>query len=362
MKGPVFVVGPMRSGTTLLRLMLDAHPDLAIPEETGFMAGGSAVLRIPGWQYGDVWYERVGWQRHELVGELRAFYQALFGRYAATQGANRWGDKTPLHVFHLEALAEVFPDARFIGIVRHPAAVVSSMVTKWRREPGAAASYWQRASTELVRAGRLLGDERFVLIRYEDLVFDPERVMRDVCASAELTWTDAVLRHGEVQRDKGAPPRTDGATSTTEPVDASLASSWKNVVTAPMLQAVERETGELARWLGYELDEAAPDPWVEGGRRTWSLSASALDHRAQEPGAPAFRRQTEDVLDLDADADALAKRAALAERALANIRRRRSVRAVDAFRRAQREGLVATVARLRRSGRASGGGSTHTVR
>ena len=58
---PVFVVGSMRSGSTMLRLMLDSHPRIAIPSETGFMGAAAATHRIPDWTFGDGWYERLGW-------------------------------------------------------------------------------------------------------------------------------------------------------------------------------------------------------------------------------------------------------------------------------------------------------------
>ena len=353
MTGPVFVVGPMRSGTTLLRLALDAHPDLAIPEETSFMLGGAAVLRIPGWRYGDVWFERIGLTRDDLVARVRSFYDGLFSEYAARQGATRWGEKTPGHVFHMELLAEVFPDARFVGIVRHPAAVVSSMVTTWHREPPTAASYWYRAATETVRAGRALGDDRFLLVRYEDLVVDPGAVLRDVCRFAGLAWDPAVLQHGEVHRQRGGPALTDGGTDPQRAVDPAAISSWTDRLDPVARSVVERETGPLARWLGYDVSRPEPEPLEADGTRCWSLSASALDQRAGRPGAPGFERQTEDPLDLDADQRSLAERAARAERDLAIIRRRRAVRLVDAIRRAQREGAAGTLRRTLFPGRSA---------
>ena len=353
MTGPVFVVGPMRSGTTLLRLALDAHPDLAIPEETAFMLGGSAVLRIPGWRYGDVWFERIGLTRDDLVSRLRSFYDGLFSEHAARQGASRWGEKTPGHLFHMELLAEVFPDARFVGIVRHPAAVVSSMVTTWHREPPMAASYWHRAATETVRAGRVLGDDRFLLVRYEDLVVEPEAVLRDVCGFVALPWDPAVLQHGEVHRQRGGPALTDGGTDPQRAVDPAPVSSWTDRLDVETRSVVERETGALARWLGYDVTRPDPEPLEHDGTRCWSLSASTLDQRAARPGAPPFDRQTEDPLDLDADVHSLAERAARAERDLAIIRRRRAVRVVDAFRRAQRDGVKATLRRTVLAGRSA---------
>src|SRR4029077_11716000 len=71
---PVFVVGSMRSGSTLLRLMLDSHPRIAIGAETGFMGAAMGTKRIPGWKYGAEWYQRINWSEAEVDQRLRDFY------------------------------------------------------------------------------------------------------------------------------------------------------------------------------------------------------------------------------------------------------------------------------------------------
>ena len=76
--GPVFVVGSMRSGSTMLRLILDSHPRIAVPPETGFMGALAATKRIPEWKFGDGWYERLGWTEAEVDERLREFYDGMF--------------------------------------------------------------------------------------------------------------------------------------------------------------------------------------------------------------------------------------------------------------------------------------------
>src|SRR3954453_21234100 len=125
--GPVFIVGTMRSGSTLFRLILDAHPRIAISEETGFMGAVTATKDIPHWQHGHHWFQRIGWTEEEFDARLRAFYGGLFERHARSQGKQRWGEKTPMHARHIPQMAALFPDAVFVGIVRHPGAVVHSL-------------------------------------------------------------------------------------------------------------------------------------------------------------------------------------------------------------------------------------------
>lgn len=128
---PIFVLGSMRSGSTMLRLILDSHENIAIGPETGFMGAVAATKAIPGWTYGKDWYRRLDWTEAELDERLRLVYSGMFQRYAASQGARRWGDKTPFHTGHAAAMAQVFPDAVFVGIVRHPGAVAVSLGKKF---------------------------------------------------------------------------------------------------------------------------------------------------------------------------------------------------------------------------------------
>ena len=130
--GPIFIVGAMGSGTTLLRLVLDSHEHIAIPPETGFMRAYDAHKYTPFKASGANWMRRLGWndaERDELLAEL---YDTVFMRYATEHGKQRWGEKTPLHTWHIDDMARLFPDARFIGMVRHPSASVASNMTRFR--------------------------------------------------------------------------------------------------------------------------------------------------------------------------------------------------------------------------------------
>src|SRR3954470_7867543 len=203
--GPIFVVGAMRSGSTLFRLILDAHPHISITEETGFMGGLAAAKQIPNWARGRGWYERLGFTEQEFDDRLRDFYAGMFERHARSQGKQRWGEKTPFHSRHIQQMAEVFPDAVFVGIVRHPGAVVHSLVRTFHYGIEDAAAYWDTTNREILRRGLELGRERFALLRYEDLVQHPEPTLRDLVDWLGEKWSDDLLRHNDVQAARGAP-------------------------------------------------------------------------------------------------------------------------------------------------------------
>lgn len=333
--GPVFVVGSMRSGSTLLRLILDSHPQIAMSPETGFMGALLATKAIPNWKHGTDWYQRINWTEDELDDRLREFYGGMFERYAYRQGKSRWGEKTPFHTSHMAPMARLFPDAVFVGIVRHPGAVAASLQKNFHYSFADAVSYWEATNLDLVRAATTLGP-RFVACRYEDLVLECEPVLRELMAFLGESWSPSVLQHHRVQREKGAPRVADGSTITSDPIDAKRAIQWTTKATEDDYRALERSAG-LAAFFGYERMDPTlrqPIPPPESGR-TWLPTGDDLAARRREWSGRVDFDLRPPTLAIDASAEELAARLSRAELALARTRSRRSVRLGDAFRKVQ---------------------------
>ena len=147
---PFFIVGASRSGTTLLRLMLNSHPSVAVPHEMDYFHKAIPLSLLRRWQNPGLSaeaFERLidGWldsRRYvfEDVGlehvrkaildgprDLRAPFSRAMQQWAAHHGKSRWGAKTPKNLFFVDIIAEMFPRARFIYLARDPRAVVRSM-------------------------------------------------------------------------------------------------------------------------------------------------------------------------------------------------------------------------------------------
>lgn len=332
MDGPIFLLGAARSGSTLLRLILDSHERIAIGSESGFMGAAEALKRIPGWKYGSGWYERFDVSEEEMNAQIRGFFSDFFGDYAKRQGKARWGEKTPFHCWHVEQMAAIFPNAVFVAIVRHPAATALSAL-RWHRPWDEALDRWVRVNIEILRVGAALGPQRFALCRYEDVVLHTEPAMRALMAFLDEPWSDNLLRHDEVQRAKGAPRVSDGGTRPGESIDPARVGRWTAALTAEQQAAVLAKAGPLCRMLGYAPDQAAPAPLAAGA---WMLDGSDVQRLiAQAAGTVAFVPQQRYPgslrgEDLPSDAD-LSTRLFTAERALARMRKRRSVRLADAL-------------------------------
>jgi hypothetical protein len=253
--GPIFVVGSLGSGSTLLRLMLDSHSGIAIPQETGFMRAVLANEWIPFWLFGGEWFGRLGLTTDELRARLADFYGSLFRDYASRRGKRRWGDKTPFHVWHLEEIVRLFPDASVIGIVRHPGGVASSLHERFGYDWGRAFRHWVRINRRLVHGAGLVG-ERFRLCRYEELLLRPEPIVRELLEWLGEPWDERVLRHHHVQSAGGAPVRVEGHTRSDRPLDRERVGAWASRLPDDAAALLHRpDVTAVAHYFGYHVDD-----------------------------------------------------------------------------------------------------------
>ena len=280
-----FVVGLGRSGTTLLRLMLDAHPALAIPPETHF---APAVIRMyrKGSPSADELADELaghrrwgdfGIERDELAQRLRASepldariaLRSFYEIYAEHQGKPRWGDKTPGYTARMRRISRTLPEARFIHLIRdgRDAALSRAQASDKRVRPANAAERWrERIEEARVQAARV---PHYIEARYEDLIRDPEGALRRILSFAELDWDPAVLRYHEraeerlreMDRDlpaKGGKGHRDAARRvgshemTMRPPDPRRLARWREEMSADELAEFEAVAGDLLSELGYE--------------------------------------------------------------------------------------------------------------
>jgi hypothetical protein len=281
-----FIVGVARSGTTLLRLMLDAHPALAIPPETHFIPKVVKACEQPGDPHERVFellttHRR--WPDFRLdASELRRrldridplsagdALRAFYGFYAEQQGKPRWGDKSPSYVRRMRRVASALPEAHFVHLVRDGRDVALSQVEVdfGPDEMTGAAEDWVNGIGKARRQARRL--RHYMELRYEDLVADPEPALRRVCEFVALPWDQAMLdyhrgaadRMAEVTRDfeRGGGPaipaavRAERHTRVAEPPLRARAGRWRTDMSAADREAFEAIAGELLADLGYEVD------------------------------------------------------------------------------------------------------------
>lgn len=281
---PVFIVGAARSGTTLLRLMLDAHPSFAVPPESHFvvtLASRRLGLRdrpdalldaILGHHRFALWGVDARQVRDAVIAERPTSYadviDAVFRAYARLRGARRWGDKTPGYVEHLEFLGREFPRARFVHVIRDGRSVAASVARQPWGPPSAisAAWWWRRRVRRGRRAGIGLGG-RYHELRYEDLVQDPPGALAALCDFLGEDYHPAMLRFAETAAARLPPGVTTPGSlheRTVQPVVAG--ESWFEALSERRRNAVAHACRPLLRELGY------PVPDTDIAARSWSYA------------------------------------------------------------------------------------------
>jgi hypothetical protein len=263
-EGPIFIVGAKGAGTTLLRLMLDSHPDIAIPRETGFMRAYKAQVQVPFKGSGRNWAQRMGWSREEFDRELAGFYDRIFMRHAELQGKRRWGEKAPPHTWHVDDMLRLFPDAQVIGIVRHPGGCAASNMRRWGYDVPTAAYHYERYNKEIARQA-LRHRRRVAILRYEDLVLQPEATLRELLDWLGEPWSDDVLRHHAVQATRGEKEKVEGRTLVTDPVDVSRVDRWTRTLGPVARRRLRRRLGRLGELFGYAWEEPVPHEPIQPG-------------------------------------------------------------------------------------------------
>ena len=210
------IVGVPRSGTTLLRMMLDSHPELAIPPETGFLASpriramaenpnqaASAMVRFPddAPAWADFGIDEAAFLQKvrrlpvgaRLEDVLRTFYQL----YAEAHGKTRAGDKTPSYLLCMPDVARVLPEAHFIHIIRDGRDVAVSWSQTWFAPTKDRPNLVDMWAEQIVRARASAPGLAYREVRFSDLVRQPAVVLQDLCEFVDLTYQPQMLRYFE---------------------------------------------------------------------------------------------------------------------------------------------------------------------
>jgi hypothetical protein len=263
---PFFIVGSARSGTTFLRLSMNAHPHVAVPPESRFITelheGTNEVEisrflqrlarhpRFAAWELPieAVETELQGLDLVSYAGAIDATYRA----YAKSHGKSRWGDKTPRYVVNIPDLADLFPGARFIHLIRDGRDVALSYadVPFGPKNVAKAAELWANRVAKGIRDGRELERGRYIEIMYTDLVEDNEGEIRDICAFIQVDFHPAMLDPAETK--KGALARADKFNPNVKEQPIRRVRSWKTDMPQEHVEIFEAVAGDVLSELGFE--------------------------------------------------------------------------------------------------------------
>ena len=191
-RAPAFVLSSVRSGSTLLRLILDSHPEICAPHELHLRrveaaASGSGRYAL----------NELGVDDRDLRNLL---WDRLLHWELTRTGKTRYVNKTPNDALIWSDIVACWPDARFIFLRRHPAAILAS----WQAARGTRSTREELArDIHAYAVGMEQARQRYggLILRYEDLAADPERETRRLCDFLDVTWTPAMIEYGRVSHE-----------------------------------------------------------------------------------------------------------------------------------------------------------------
>jgi protein-tyrosine sulfotransferase len=298
----LIVLGAPRSGTTLLRRLLDAHPSIACPGETHLFRACARFLEEERTGAGvDVGVltglGHAGFAAEDVVGRLRELAFGLHREHARRAGKRRWAEKTAFDVFHLPAIERLCgANVHYVCLVRHGLDVALSVkdlcdrsgsylleIHEWiRRYPRPLEAFthlWREATEELVRFAERRAEDA-ILVRYEDLVLDPEAQLLRILQFVGEPWEEGLVAKALTSREGGG--LGDWKTYQRGRVDAESVGRWKTLP-APTLRIVAPIANPLLRQLGYEEVAVPPEEDADEARRRYELGLALQRMRKETP-------------------------------------------------------------------------------
>ncbi|MEU4692862.1 sulfotransferase [Actinoplanes sp. NPDC023714] len=287
---PIFVVGCPRSGTTMLQLMLHAHPRIALPPESRFLLPayerrheygdlGTPEQRraLAEWIVASPHFDDLGLAAPDVVEAvvaapptLGSAFGTIFKMYAARFGKPRWGDKRPSYLRNLPIILRLFPDAQIINILRDGRDCVASLKeTPWGpADFGKLVDTWARSADASMRAARLYPADVYHQVRYEDLCADPAVHLQGICAFLGEEYDPAMARPSKMA-PVAVPEYKTWHSLTHSDVTTARVASWQQRLTADEIDRCEAVFGDRLSRLGYQLSTTAHRTPRARATRTW---------------------------------------------------------------------------------------------
>lgn len=273
--GMVFLLSAPRSGSTLLRVMLAGHPALFSPPELGLLLFHGMAERSQNLPFANFDHHALQRVFRELLHDpvnSESFVNKLVEQDRTIQEVylllqelvqpRLLVDKTPDYALSIDVLRRAeawFEGNKYIHLIRHPYSVVESWVRNRfdkymdadRTDPYLLAEHiWAMSNSNILDFYSQLQSDRYHLVRYEELVTQPESVMASVCEFLDIPFDEAVLHPYEGRRMRDG--ISDPGFLRHDQIDASLAEIWKQI---KLPRPLSRHVRYLASELGYELLE-----------------------------------------------------------------------------------------------------------
>ena len=298
---PIFVVGCPRSGTTLLQLMLHAHPRIAIPPENRFLMAAYDERH----RFGDLAVEEnrrelarwiverkqtrfadLGLDGRQVIDEIVAGPPTLgsalgivLRAYAARFGKPRWGDKRPSYFHRIPMLLRLFPDAQIVHLIRDGRDCVASLkeMEWYKHDVYHAIATWGEAIDVDEHSVKSLPPDTYHRLYYEHLIRDPAAELKALCNFLGEEFDPAMCDPAPAAA-VALPERKTWHARTRGEVNASRSGTWRERLTAPEIALCEAVLGERLRRHGYPVEAAHRPAVADYGRYVRVAAHRRLSH------------------------------------------------------------------------------------
>lgn len=262
---PIVIGGCGRSGTTLLRVMLDTHPRLCIGPESSLFRPLWPSYRRLGQGFG-LEEERIRYLARQSSSQAQ-FIELFFDEYCRNREKPRWGEKTPRNIRHLDFIIKHFPRARFIHVIRDGRDLVCSLRTHPRYDvvdgtlralnrTNPIARCIQRWIKDVRTGLRYRGNAWYSEVKYEDIVIRPDETLRRICDFAEEQYDERMLSYHKVEGRSRDPVNFPQGWEATTPLSDCSIGRWRADLTTDERLLFKRLAGRLLIELGYVSNDA----------------------------------------------------------------------------------------------------------
>ena len=279
---PVYIIGTERSGSNLLRVMLNAHSGFAVPhpphilhyfspleESYGDLEDSANLARLVGDVLRLLRVHIYPWDfepdADRVLAEARprdllGVFAALYDQFLERTGKRRWACKSTFAVHHVERILERDPEARFLWLVRDPrdVALSSKRSVFSPCHPYFTAGLWREQQALGSSLASRIGEQRVQRLSYEKLIVDPESTLRSLCDFLEEDFEASMLHFHETREAVEGAELSEDWRNTAQPVLRGNSGKYKAGLTENEIQVVEAEAGDLMKQLGYPLDFPEP--------------------------------------------------------------------------------------------------------
>lgn len=268
---PFFIVGVQRSGTTLLRLILNAHSKIAIPEEASFLKPllkskwirttitGEKKDKLVRYLRKNEQFNLWNFDREPLLQNIKnkesttikEIMEIMYSSYATHEGKSSWGDKS-LFFGAMDLLYEMFPQARFIHIVRDGRDVFHS----WRKmdpkksHPTVMALDWKFKIHFIEKSMKNIPSSSMMVVRYEDLLDNPEETLKDICKFLNIEFEKEMLKFHKSSNKYIGKHHSD---LIFKEIDGTNTNKWKKQLSQNEIKLYQMSASNILLKYGYEL-------------------------------------------------------------------------------------------------------------